>query len=71
MNIKQNQNHSIYIKALRKLTPEQRLKRAFDLSDFTKRLFINGLKKRWPNLSEKEFKQKLFERLEKCHNRNY
>jgi hypothetical protein len=71
MNIKRNQNHSIYIKALRKLTPEQRLKRAFDLSDFTTKLFINGLKKRWPDLGEEEFKQKLFERLGKCHNRNY
>jgi hypothetical protein len=71
MNIKQNQNHSIYIKALRALTPEQRLKRAFDLSDFTKKLFISGLRKRWPDLGKEEFKQKLFERLEKCHNRNY
>jgi hypothetical protein len=71
MNIKRNQNHSIYIKALRRLTPEQRLKKAFDLSDFAEKLFIYGLKKRLPNLREKEFKEKLFERLDKCHNRNY
>jgi hypothetical protein len=71
MSVKQNLNHSIYIKALKGLSAEQRLKRALDLSDFTRRVFESGLKKRLSNLNEKEFKQKLYERLEKCHNRNY
>jgi hypothetical protein len=71
MSVKQNPNHNIYIQALKGLSAEQRLKRALELSDFARKLFTNGLKKRCANLSEKEFKQKLFERLEKCHNRNY
>lgn len=71
MNPKKNPNHKEYIRVLRNMTPEQRLLKAFDLSKFTKKLFIHGLRKRFPDLSEEEFHKLLLERLEKCHNRNY
>lgn len=71
MNIKPKPNHEIYIQVLKRMTPEQRLSKAFELSEFGKRLFIQGLRKRFPELSEEEFKKVLFERLSKCHNRNY
>ena len=71
MNIKQRSNHKIYIQTLRQMSPEQRLLKAFELSEFTKQLFISGLHKRFPNLSEEEFRKLLRERLDKCHNRNY
>lgn len=71
MNIKQHPNHKIYIQTLRCMSPEQRLLKAFELSEWTKQLFIHGLHKRFPNLSDNEFKKLLLERLEKCHNRNY
>ncbi|MFW6172152.1 MAG: hypothetical protein ACOC5T_00195 [Elusimicrobiota bacterium] len=71
MDIKKRPNHKLYIEILREMTPEQRLSKAFELSEFTRELFIKGLHKRFPDLSEKEFKEKLFKRLEKCHNRNY
>jgi len=71
MNIKTRPNHKIYIQALRRMSPEQRLLKAFELSDFAKRLFIHGLHKRFPNLDDEEFKKILLERLDKCHNRNY
>jgi len=60
-----------YIEVLRRMTPEQRQAKAFELSEFAKRLFIQGLRQRHPDLSETEFHQLLLERLEKCHNRNY
>ncbi len=66
MNIRQKE-----IEILRKMKPEERLSKAFDLSDFAKKLFIHGLHKLYPNKSEKEFKKILLERLDKCHNRNY
>ena len=37
-------NDDIYIEVLRKMTPEQRLIRAFELSKFTKELFREGLR---------------------------
>ncbi len=71
MNIKECPNHKIYIQVLRQMSPEKRLLRAFELSEFARQLFAHGLRKRFPNLSEKEFKELLLERLNKCHNRNY
>jgi len=71
MNIKNRPNHKKYIQILKQMSPEKRLLKAFELSEFSKRLFIYGLHKRFPNLSESEFKRILMERLEKCHNRNY
>lgn len=64
-------NRQLYIEILRKMTPQERLQKAFELSDFSKQLFIHGLRKRYPNLSEEEFHKLLLERLAKCYNRNY
>lgn len=71
MKLVENTNHEIYIQALRQMPPEKRLLKAFELSEFTKQLFVHGLRKRFPNLSGKKFKKLLLERLDKCHNRNY
>ena len=71
MRIKDRVSHRIYIKVLRGMSPEKRLLKAFELSEFAKQLFIHGLHKRFPNLSDEEFKKLLLERLDKCHNRNY
>ena len=70
-NIKPRPNHKLYIQTLRKMTPAQRLMKAFELSDFSKQLFIHGLRRRFPHLSPEEFAELLLQRLEKCHNRNY
>jgi hypothetical protein len=53
------------------MSPEKRLLKAFELSEFANQLFVHGLHKRFPGLSKEEFQRKLLERLEKCHNRNY
>jgi hypothetical protein len=53
------------------MSPEQRLLKAFELSDFANELFAHGLRKCYPHLDERQFRQKLLERLEKCHNSNY
>jgi hypothetical protein len=63
--------HRIHIQALRNMGPEARLEKAFELSDLVRRLFINGLKRRFPEISEEEFKRLVQDRLKKCHNRNY
>lgn len=53
------------------MTPEQRLAKAFELSEFAKQLFIQGLRQRHPELNEEEFHQLVLAQLERCHNRNY
>ena len=69
MDIKERPNHKQYIEILRRMTPEQRLMKAFELSKFSKKLFIHGLRKRFPDLNEEEFHQLYLERLKKCYNR--
>jgi hypothetical protein len=64
-------NRRQYIEVLRRMTPQQRLGKAFELSELTKRLFRQGLKKQFPELSEEDFHRLYLERLAKCHNRNY
>ncbi len=71
MDIKPRPNKKLYNEILRKMTPEQKLLKAFELSDFSKDLFIYGLKKRHPNLNDDEVKKLYLERVENCHNRNY
>jgi hypothetical protein len=71
MDPKPRPNHQRYLEVLRKLTPAQKLAKTFELSAWTKALFIHGLRKRFPDVTEEEFKRILLDRLSKCHNRNY
>jgi len=71
MNPKKRPNHKKYIEILRNMTPEQRLLKAFELSDFSKELFRHGLRKRFPDLPEEDFQKLYLKRIDKCHNRNY
>jgi hypothetical protein len=71
MDPKPRPNHRRYIEVLRRMTPEQRLAKAFELTDFARQLFIEGLRQRYPEASAEEFHRILLARLEKCHNRNY
>ena len=71
MTIKPRPNHQIYIQTLRRMSPEARLMKSFELSDFSKNLFLHGLRKRFPDLSDDEIRKIYLERLNKCHNKNY
>ena len=71
MNPKPRPNHRLYLNILSRMTPEQKLKKVFELSAFAKELFIQGLRERFPSLPPDEFKALLLQRLKKCHNRNY
>jgi hypothetical protein len=53
------------------MSPEKRLIRAFELSEFVRDLFYHGLRKRFPDLSDEKLKELFLKRLDKCHNRNY
>ena len=66
-----NNSHREYIKIIRKLTPEERLKKCFELNELTKQLFLTGLKNRFPDLSQEEIKKLYLKRINKCHNLDY
>jgi hypothetical protein len=71
IDIKPRPNHAVYIQVLRNMTPEQRLLKAFELSDLARQLFLCGLRKRFPDLSPEEVDRLFRERLNQCHNWNY
>jgi hypothetical protein len=71
MKAKKPLNHRLYIEALRRMTSAERLEKAFELSEFSRGLFIHGLRRRFPDLPEDSLMKIYLERLNKCHNRNY
>jgi hypothetical protein len=71
MDPKPRPNRQRYLEVLRSMTPEQRLRKAFELSEFARALFLRGLRHRFPEASEDEIKRIYLQRLMKCHNRNY
>ncbi len=71
MNETDRQTHREYIKIVKKMTPQARLQKAFELSDLTKSLFITGLRIRYPDYSEEDIKNLYIEKIYKCHNSDY
>ena len=71
VSLKKHPNHKRYLQALRRMLPQERLLKAFELSEFANQLFVQGLRNAFPGLSEEDFRKLLLERLAKCHNRNW
>lgn len=61
----------VYLQALERLGPEGRLRKAFELSFFSKELFLTGLQTQFPKKSDREIRTLYLERLTKCYNRNF
>lgn len=71
MRTKPHEHHREYLAVLKKLGPEGRLQKAFELSTFSKQLFLEGLRARFPEKSEQQIKTLYIERIAQCYNRNY
>jgi hypothetical protein len=69
--MKHRPNHGIYLQALKRMTPGERLQKAFELSELCRMLFLHGLRRGFPDVAENELMRIYRERLSKCHNRNY
>jgi hypothetical protein len=69
--MKPRPNHRVYLQALRRMTSDERLRKAFELSELSRKLFLHGLRRRFPDMPEREVMRVYRERLNKCHNRNY
>lgn len=64
-------NQGLYLEVLRRMTPEERLLKVFELSDMSKRLLRDGLRHSFPEAGELDLQRIFLERLAKCHNQNY
>jgi hypothetical protein len=53
------------------MTPEQRLRKAFELGAMARALFEHGLRRRFPELGSSALASLVRTRLDRCHNRNY
>ena len=64
-------NHAVYVRVLRAMRPEQRLKKAFELGATARAMFEHGLRRRFPELGSSALASLARARLDRCHNRNY
>ncbi len=67
--MKPRPNHQVYIAALRAMSSEARLRKAFELSTVARELLMTGLRRRHPELSETELHQLFLSRLRKSWDR--
>jgi hypothetical protein len=61
----------MYIEVLRRLTPEQRLMKAFELRELGRNLFRRGLERRNPDLDPEQLKELQRQHEDRWHNRIY
>jgi hypothetical protein len=66
---KSNQNRSLYIEILRRMTPEARLRKALDLTRTARELSRAGIQTRNPQLTAAEVDRLAVERLLRWHSR--
>lgn len=64
-------NRARYVAALRNMSPEERLSKAFELTEMTRELLMAGLELRHPLASEEELARLYLERLERCRSRTF
>jgi hypothetical protein len=69
-DIKPRPNHAMYIDILRRMTGEERLKKAIELTLTTRELMRAGLRHRHPGASDDELAALAAEALLACHRRN-
>ena len=71
MDPKPQPNHARYIQSLREMTEEERLLRAFEMTESALDTFRDNLRELFPDLSEHDFNVLYRKRLDLCHNRNW
>ena len=64
-------NDAIYLEVLRSMSPADRLRKAFELTEMSRMLFRAGLKRRFPDKSESELHDIYVKQLLKCDNSDY
>jgi hypothetical protein len=68
--LKQQPNRRVYIETLRRMTPEQRLSKAFELSDMTHDALRVAVADRNPGAGQGDLQTLYLERPERCRRRS-
>lgn len=71
MDPKPRPNDAMYLEILRRMTPAQRLAKAFELTEFARAMHLHGLRRRFPHLDEEGLRREAARRLAACRNRSY
>jgi hypothetical protein len=66
---KQQPNRRLYVEALRRMTPEQRLAKALELSAMARAALAAGIAHRHPDAPPASIDVMVVERLERCRRR--
>jgi len=69
MDPKPQPNRRIYFETLRRMTPEQRLLKSFELTELTHELLRAGIRQRFPDAGPDEVQRIYLERLARCQDR--
>lgn len=70
-NIQCDPGRDFYIKVLRRMSPEAKLRKTFELYEFARECFMHGLRERFPHATDEEIREIYLERIGECYNRNY
>jgi hypothetical protein len=71
MEIKPHPNEKRYYSILCSMSPEQKIKKVFELNALGKELCINGLRMKYPEMNDEEIHALYLKIAAQCHNRNY
>lgn len=63
-------NRRLYMDALRRMSPQERLEKAFELSRLTQDALRAGIEHRHPDATPEQLGRLLIERIERCRNRS-
>lgn len=69
-DLKPRPNHAVYLRTLRRMSPEARLRKAFELSALARALFRAGMSRRFGHLGAAERDDLVRARLRRCHSRS-
>ena len=69
--VKRQPNRGRYLQTLARMTASEKAAKVFELSDAANQRFREGLRLRFPKMSEADRHVIFLQRLAACHNRNY
>jgi hypothetical protein len=69
--LKSSPNREMYIAVLRRMTPAERLKKSWELTQAVREMTLAGLRRSHPEASDAEIWELYLLRIKKCHNRSY
>jgi hypothetical protein len=71
MDPKPRPNQQVYLQVLRAMTPDERLRKALELTQIGRILLADGLRQLHPGLADAEFRRLYLDHLDRCRSRSF